>query len=114
MVSFNETSPTFSHYVTQLCAIIGGVFTVTGMIDRLGELEHRHGFPSTLCVVRFCCSLRRCSANWEEDRPGQVFVTLNQIQKHNDCTERGVSDLSAAFLPLMWPPTTLRFLQIPT
>jgi len=35
MVKFTETRKPFPHFLTQLCAIIGGVFTVAGMIDRL-------------------------------------------------------------------------------
>jgi hypothetical protein len=33
-VDFREERRSFSHYITQLCAIIGGVFTVAGLIDR--------------------------------------------------------------------------------
>lgn len=35
MVKFNEERKSFFHFVTQLCAILGGVFTVSSMIDRL-------------------------------------------------------------------------------
>eukprot|EP01083_Nonionella_stella_P011574 32839_1 len=34
-VDFTEYRTSFTHYLTQLCAIIGGVFTVLGMIDRV-------------------------------------------------------------------------------
>jgi hypothetical protein len=33
MVSFTEHSTSFAHFLTSLCAIIGGVFTVAGIID---------------------------------------------------------------------------------
>jgi len=33
MVQFTETSKSFAHFLTSLCAIIGGVFTVAGIID---------------------------------------------------------------------------------
>lgn len=35
MVRFTETRKSFTHFLTQLCAIIGGVFTVAGMLDKL-------------------------------------------------------------------------------
>eukprot|EP00455_Lapot_gusevi_P028741 TRINITY_DN3077_c0_g1_i8.p1 TRINITY_DN3077_c0_g1~~TRINITY_DN3077_c0_g1_i8.p1 ORF type:complete len:155 (+),score=23.45 TRINITY_DN3077_c0_g1_i8:346-810(+) len=35
MVQFSETRRSFFHFLTQLCAIIGGVFTVAGIIDRV-------------------------------------------------------------------------------
>ena len=35
MVKFNEQRKSFIHFITQLCAILGGVFTVSSMIDRL-------------------------------------------------------------------------------
>jgi len=34
-VEFTESQKSFAHFLTQLCAIIGGVFTVTGMVDKL-------------------------------------------------------------------------------
>ncbi len=33
MVRFTETRQSFFHFLTQLCAILGGVFTVSGMVD---------------------------------------------------------------------------------
>lgn len=32
----------FLHFITQLCAILGGVFTVAGIVDRLvyGTVQH--------------------------------------------------------------------------
>ena len=33
MVKFIERSPTFTHFLTGCCAIIGGLFTVAGMLD---------------------------------------------------------------------------------
>jgi len=35
MVRFTEGRRPLSHFLTQLCAILGGVFTVAGIIDRL-------------------------------------------------------------------------------
>ena len=35
MVKFTETRKSLPHFLTQLCAILGGVFTVAGMLDRL-------------------------------------------------------------------------------
>jgi len=35
MVQFTETKKSLAHFLTQLCAILGGVFTVAGMIDRI-------------------------------------------------------------------------------
>jgi hypothetical protein len=35
MVQFTETQKSLAHFLTQLCAILGGVFTVAGMIDRI-------------------------------------------------------------------------------
>lgn len=35
MVQFQQKKQGFLHFLTQLCAIIGGVFTVAGMIDKL-------------------------------------------------------------------------------
>ncbi len=33
MVKFSETRKSFAHFLTSLCAIVGGVFTVAGMVD---------------------------------------------------------------------------------
>ena len=33
LVQLSEQSASFTHFITSLCAIIGGVFTVAGMID---------------------------------------------------------------------------------
>jgi len=46
MVRFTEHRRSLSHFLTQLCAIIGGVFTVAGMIDRaiffgIKHIEHK-------------------------------------------------------------------------
>jgi len=35
MVQFTESRKSLPHFLTQLCAILGGVFTVAGMIDRI-------------------------------------------------------------------------------
>jgi len=35
MVQFTEQRKSLAHFLTQLCAILGGVFTVAGMIDRV-------------------------------------------------------------------------------
>jgi hypothetical protein len=42
MVRFTEQRKSFGHFITQLCAILGGVFTVAGMIDRLVFSGLRH------------------------------------------------------------------------
>ncbi|ETO35354.1 hypothetical protein RFI_01711 [Reticulomyxa filosa] len=34
MVDMRETKTPFFHFLTQVCAIIGGIFTVTGLVDR--------------------------------------------------------------------------------
>lgn len=34
-VNFQEQSRSFGHFITQLCAIIGGVFTVAGIVDKI-------------------------------------------------------------------------------
>ena len=43
VVQFSEKKQAFYHFITQLCAIVGGVFTVAGMLDsclfRLGKLS---------------------------------------------------------------------------
>lgn len=41
MVFYYETSPSFAHLLTSLCAIIGGVFTVAGIIDSFIYHGHR-------------------------------------------------------------------------
>jgi len=33
MVKFSEKTKSFAHFLTGICAIIGGVFTVAGLID---------------------------------------------------------------------------------
>ena len=33
MVQFKEQQKSFAHFITGVCAIIGGVFTVAGIID---------------------------------------------------------------------------------
>ena len=35
MVKFSERRPTFTYFLTSLCAIVGGVFTVAGIVDSL-------------------------------------------------------------------------------
>ena len=35
MINIYEIKSSFFHFITQLCAIIGGIFTITGLIDRL-------------------------------------------------------------------------------
>merc|ERR1712157_392180 len=35
MVQISEKRTPFFHFITQVCAIIGGVFTVTGLLDRV-------------------------------------------------------------------------------
>eukprot|EP00163_Fabomonas_tropica_P018622 TRINITY_DN33008_c0_g1_i1.p1 TRINITY_DN33008_c0_g1~~TRINITY_DN33008_c0_g1_i1.p1 ORF type:complete len:349 (-),score=97.88 TRINITY_DN33008_c0_g1_i1:77-1099(-) len=42
MVKFTETRKSFLHFLTELCAIIGGVFTVAGIIDSLIYNTHKH------------------------------------------------------------------------
>jgi hypothetical protein len=34
-VIMSEERKSFLHFITQLCAIIGGVFTVAGLVDRI-------------------------------------------------------------------------------
>jgi hypothetical protein len=38
MVTLTETSRSLAHFLTGVCAIVGGVFTVAGMVD--GMLYH--------------------------------------------------------------------------
>jgi hypothetical protein len=33
MVKFSESTKSFAHFLTSLCAIVGGVFTVAGIVD---------------------------------------------------------------------------------
>jgi hypothetical protein len=33
MVKFTEKSNSFGHFATNVCAIIGGIFTVAGLVD---------------------------------------------------------------------------------
>jgi len=42
MVRFTESRSSFSHFLTQLCAILGGVFTVAGIVDRIVYHGIRH------------------------------------------------------------------------
>jgi hypothetical protein len=35
MVKFTEKQRSFAHFLTSVCAIVGGVFTVAGIIDSL-------------------------------------------------------------------------------
>lgn len=35
MVKFTESRKSFAHFLTGVCAIIGGVFTVAGLVDSL-------------------------------------------------------------------------------
>jgi hypothetical protein len=41
MVKFTESRKSFTHFLTQLCAILGGVITVSGLVDRIGQRD-RH------------------------------------------------------------------------
>lgn len=38
LVQLSETRRSFTHFLTGICAIIGGVFTVAGMVD--GAIYH--------------------------------------------------------------------------
>jgi len=42
MVSISETRQGLLHFLTQLCAILGGVFTIAGMVDRLVYSSLKH------------------------------------------------------------------------
>lgn len=42
MVQFAETRKSLLHFLTQLCAILGGVFTVMGIVDRFVYSSFRH------------------------------------------------------------------------
>jgi hypothetical protein len=33
MVKFTEYRPSLAHFLTSMCAIIGGVFTIAGLVD---------------------------------------------------------------------------------
>lgn len=35
LIQYKEYRKPFTHFVTDLCAIVGGVFTVAGMVDGL-------------------------------------------------------------------------------
>ncbi len=39
MVHFTEQRKSLLHFLTQLCAILGGVFTVSGMLDRIVRIH---------------------------------------------------------------------------
>jgi hypothetical protein len=39
-VQFAETKTSFAHFLTSVCAIVGGVFTVSGLVDSF--LYHGH------------------------------------------------------------------------
>jgi len=48
MVKFTEKRPTFTYFLTSLCAIVGGVFTVAGIVDSVlynvgGSMSARRG-----------------------------------------------------------------------
>jgi len=47
MVKFTEKRPTFTYFLTSLCAIVGGVFTVAGVVDaaiyQAGSMSSRRG-----------------------------------------------------------------------
>jgi len=49
MVKFTEQRKSLPHFLTQLCAILGGVFTVAGMVDRLIYTSFRH-WRKVLCI----------------------------------------------------------------
>jgi hypothetical protein len=42
MVQVKESRRSFFHFLTQLCAIIGGVFTVAGIVDRMVHATVQH------------------------------------------------------------------------
>lgn len=46
-VKFTETRKSLPHFLTQLCAILGGVFTVAGMLDRLVSATLALGQPAS-------------------------------------------------------------------
>jgi len=35
MCTFKETQPSFTAFLTSVCAIVGGVFTVAGIVDKV-------------------------------------------------------------------------------
>ena len=40
-VRFEERKETFTHFITSVCAIVGGVFTVSGIIDSFVYHGHK-------------------------------------------------------------------------
>jgi hypothetical protein len=42
MVQFTEVRKSLLHFLTQLCAILGGVFVVFGLVDRMVYSSFRH------------------------------------------------------------------------
>ena len=53
MVKFTESRKSFTHFLTQLCAILGGVITVSGLVDRIGQTIG-HVTARTVLCSRFC------------------------------------------------------------
>ena len=50
MVQISEKRTPFFHFITQVCAIIGGVFTVTGLLDRVG-MFYFHYISATRIII---------------------------------------------------------------
>jgi endoplasmic reticulum-Golgi intermediate compartment protein 3 len=48
MVHITETRKSFLHFLTNLCAVIGGVFTIAGILDRVVYNVMQKMNPKTL------------------------------------------------------------------
>lgn len=62
-VQYREEYKSFTHFITSVCAIVGGVFTVSGLIDsfiyhgqKVGFARQAYGvFLLTFCTCRQTC-----------------------------------------------------------
>ena len=50
-VQYREEYKSFTHFITSVCAIVGGVFTVSGLIDSFIYHGQKVGFTQQTCDV---------------------------------------------------------------
>lgn len=74
-VQYREEYKSFTHFITSVCAIIGGVFTVSGLIDSFIYHGQKVGFTQQACDV---CHLTMgtCSCGVEQLRSAMYHVLL--------------------------------------
>lgn len=75
-VQYREEYKSFTHFITSVCAIIGGVFTVSGLIDSFIYHGQKVGFVQWACDV---CHLTPAACSCDVE---QVPAVLSHALQH--------------------------------